>query len=250
MTVVVILEAVLLAVLTVLVAGLLRAYANVLRRLHKLDGGEGGASAPAPFQVAPGLPAPATVEGRDEWAEAHDITGATPDGEIVALRTVGTEYDTVLLFLSSGCTSCATFWAELAGPAGPLLPGNTRLVVLTRGPEHESPEEIAHLAPPGVELLLSTQAWTDFEVPGSPYVVLVDGATGRVRGEGTGQSWTQVAELLARSSGDAGFLTGGPDAAKPFGDAAREADVDRELLAAGILPGDPRLYDAEPDGTR
>jgi len=38
-TVVVILEAVLLAVLTVLVAGLLRAYANVLRRLHKLDGG-------------------------------------------------------------------------------------------------------------------------------------------------------------------------------------------------------------------
>lgn len=252
MTVVVILEAVLLAVLTVLVAGLLRAYANVLRRLHKLDGGDAAASAPAPFQVAPGVPAPATtsVEGRDEWAEAHDVTGTTPDGEILALRTVGTEYDSVLLFLSSGCATCATFWAELDDPAGLLLPGNTRLVVLTRGPEHESPDQIAQLAPRGVDVVLSTQAWTDFEVPGSPYVVLVDGATGRVRGEGTGQSWTQVAELLARSSGDAGFLTGGPDAAKPYGDAAREADVDRELLAAGILPGDPRLYGAEPDGAR
>lgn len=237
--------------LTVLVAGLLRAYATVLQRLHKLDGGGAGNSGPAPFQVAPGVIPPRAVdavdavEGRDEWAPAHDISGLTPDGEIVALRATAVEHDTVVLFLSSGCSSCETFWTELSRPFEVRLPQNTRLVVVTRGPEAESPAEIAELAPPGLDVVLSTEAWTQYEVPGSPYVVLVSGRTGRIRGEGTGQSWHQVSELLARSSGDATYLTGGPDPIKPEDDAQREADVDRELLAAGILPGDPRLYGAE-----
>ena len=83
------------------------------------------------------------------------------------------------------------------------------------------------------------ELYADYGVPGSPYVVLVDGTSGRVRGEGTGQSWRQVAELLARS--------GGPDPAKPGADARRESDVDRELMAAGLLPGDPRLYEPGPN---
>jgi hypothetical protein len=48
--------------------------------------------------------------------------------------------------------------------------------------------------------------------------------------------------LLARSTGDAGFVTGAPAPAKAPRDALQEAAVDRELLAAGIMPGDPRLY--------
>jgi hypothetical protein len=88
-------------------------------------------------------------------------------------------------------------------------------------------------------------------VPGSPHVVFVDGRTGRVRGEGTGQSLRQVAQLLARSTGDVGFMTSGPTLPKPSRDASQEAAVDRELLAAGILPGDPRLYGIDdPDDPR
>jgi hypothetical protein len=167
---------------------------------------------------------------------------------VLALRTVGVGHDTALLFLSAGCATCATFWDELRRPLDLRVPPGVRLVVVTRGPDAEDPAAIAGLAPPGVDVVLSTDAWADYGVPGSPYVILVDGRCGRVRGEGTGQSWRQVAELLARSSGRAGYLTGGPDPGKPDGDALRESDVDRELLAAGILPGDPRLYQAAGPG--
>ncbi len=51
MTVLVALETVLLVVLTVLVAGLLRAYATVLRRLHDLDGGGTHDHGPKQFQL-------------------------------------------------------------------------------------------------------------------------------------------------------------------------------------------------------
>ena len=115
--------------------------------------------------------------------------------------------------------------------------------MITRGAEHEDPAEIAALAPPGVDVVLSTQAWRDYGVPGSPYVVLVAGTAGRVRGEGTGQSWQQVSALLSRADGRA--TANRSRAAKPRADRERESDVDRELLAAGILPGDPSLYQVQ-----
>jgi hypothetical protein len=233
----VIVETVLLAVLTVLVAGLLRAYGAVLRRLHALD--HGGEAEQRQFDV---LPTP-TVRQRTEpeFGPAHDITGETLDGEIVSARVVEADHDTLLLFLSSGCATCETFWAELARPGGIQLPAGTRLLVVPQSAADESPADLAALAPPGVDVVLSSAAWRDYEVPGSPHVVYVAGATGRIRGEGTGQSLAQVAELLARSTGDVGFLTG-QAAPKSARDRSQEVSVDRELLAAGILPGDPRLY--------
>jgi hypothetical protein len=245
MTILVLIETVILAVLCVLVAGLLRAYGTVLRRLHQLDGGAD--PAPRTFDLLPlAAPAGATAsvapESRpaDEFAEAHDIAGESLEGEAVSARVVDVENDTLLLFLSSGCTGCEVFWTELARPVP--LPTGTRLIVVPQGRREESISDLAAMAPSGVDVVLSSQAWTDYEVPGSPHVVFVDGRTGRVRGEGTGQSLRQVCELLARSTGDAGFVTSGPSLPKPSRDASQEAAVDRELLAAGILPGDPRLY--------
>jgi hypothetical protein len=242
MTVLIVVETVLLAVLTVLVAGLLRAYATVLRRLHRLDGGS-GAGAARQFRLDD-APAPASDDAvvavpaaRADWTAAHDVAGRTVRGELVSTRVVGVEHDTVLLFLSSGCASCEVFWHELS--AGVQLPDRTRLVIVAQDDDVESPTA---LAAPDLDVILSSRAWRDYEVPGSPHVVYVDGRTGRVRGEGTGQSWRQVAQLLARSSGDASFLDGRPRPRKPSRDAETEAAVDRELLAAGILPGDPRLY--------
>ena len=238
MTVLIVLETVLLAVLTVLVAGLLRAYATVLRRLHALDGGGTATHGPQSFQLdATTLPAPAA---RESWTQGHDLAGTTVAGEVASTRVVGVEHDTVLLFLSSGCASCEAFWTELARPVA--MPDNTRLVIVAQGPEIESPAALGELAAGHLDVLMSTDAWRDYEVPGSPHVVFVEGRTGRVRGEGTGQSWSQVAQMLARATGDLGLIDARPRAAKPDRDAQVEAEVDRELMAAGIMPGDPRLY--------
>jgi hypothetical protein len=236
MTVLVLLETILLVVLTVLVAGLLRAYATVLKRLHELDGGTHGAQQ---FQLDPPTTLAAPTS-REDWTAGHDLAGETVRGELVSTRVVGVDHDTVLLFLSSGCSSCEVFWDELVRPV--TLPSGTRLVIVTQGADAESRDAIAALAPRDVDVLMSTPAWRDYEVPGSPHVVYIEGRSGRVRGEGTGQSWGQVAQLLARATGDATFLDGKTPTGKPKRDAEVEAEVDRELMAAGILPGDPRLY--------
>jgi hypothetical protein len=240
MTILVLVETVLLALLTVLVAGLLRAYGTVLRRLHEIDSGT--ASRPRQFDL---LPTPAVRQPVDaEFGPAHDISGETLGGEVVSARVVDVDHDTLLLFLSSGCATCETFWTELGTPGGIGLPAGTRLLVVPQSAVDESPEDLAAVAPEGIDVVLSSAAWRDYGVPGSPHVVFVDGRSGRIRGEGTGQSLRQVAELLARSTGDAGFLTGG-SAPKSARDRQQEMSVDRELLAAGILPGDPRLYGSD-----
>jgi hypothetical protein len=229
-------ETVVLAVLTVLVAGLLRAHGTVLRRLHQLDGGalvEQGAPAFALRPTArPDRPP-------DAQPVAHDVSGEAPDGAVVMTRLVDVDHDTLLLFLSSGCETCQPFWDDLVAP--PPLPARTRLLVVTQSPENESPAELARLASPDVDVVLSSDAWRDYEVPGSPHAVLVDGRSGRMRGEGTGQSLRQVLQLLVQSTGDSAILAA-QSRVSPVRDARQEEAVDRALLAAGIVPGDPRLY--------
>lgn len=240
MTALVIAETVILAVLCVLVAGLLRGYATVLRRLHQLDGG--ASAGPPPFRTVPAVPAPAgeqRIEGRDEWAESHDISGTSLRGEIVSVRTVGVEHDTIAAFLSSSCEGCAGFWHELGEPGSWTTPQGSRLLVVTKGPEEESPSALSQLCPDGVDLVMSSQAWADFDVPGSPYVVVADGRTGRVKGEGSGLSFSQVSGLIRQSVEDSRHPA---LAHKPDADRRRERDVDRILLAAGIGPQDPSLY--------
>jgi len=241
-------ETVVLAVLCVLVAGLLRAYGTVLRRLHELDGGGSGGAREftvLPMPTArPAEPAPVSQSAAPTTNPAADVAGETLAGELVSTRIAGTEQDTLLLFLSSGCASCETFWTELGRPGAIHLPPGTRLLVVPQSPADEDVPRLRELAPAGVDVVLSSAAWREYEVPGSPHVVYVDGPSGRIRGEGTGQSLRQVAELLARSTGDPGFVTGGTSR-KPNRDREQEEAVDRELLANGILPGDPRLYGAE-----
>jgi hypothetical protein len=245
-------ETVILAVLCVLVGGLLRGYASVLRRLHQLDGGAAGgpAAGPPPFRTAPGVIEPVAdiadpvtgqrVEGRDEWAAAHDIEGVSLRGEIVSVRTVAVPHDTVLAFLSASCEGCAGFWHELA-EGGWTAPPGSRLLVVTKSAEAESPSVLSQLCPPEVDLVLSSQAWTDYSVPGSPYLVVTDGRTGRVKGEGSGVSFSQIGGLIQQSIADSRHpaLAHRPDA-----DRRRERDIDRILLSAGIGPNDPSLYGA------
>jgi hypothetical protein len=176
----------------------------------------------------------------------------------VAVAVTGRPGLTLLAFLSSGCSSCAGFWAALADPAGHGLPGDVRTVAVTKGPEVEIRAEVARRAAPGLTVVMSTAAWGDYEVPGSPFFVLVDGAAGRRVGEGVANSFDQVAELVRRArletdeggavpaGGGGGGGESGGSRSRAFSTgldgAEREARNDRELAAAGILPGDPSLY--------
>ncbi|MBX3314827.1 MAG: hypothetical protein KF906_10945 [Actinobacteria bacterium] len=250
------------AVLGLLVVGLLRSHAEILKRLHDLGAGidaDGTPSTPPAqaatpadgprpgrdFQVMPQVPSPPEREG---FGGAADLAGVGPGtGETVTLRVTGVEHDTIVAFLSSGCVTCQRFWDAFRKPRKLGLPGGTRLVVVTKGPEGESESAVASVAPPGITTIMSSQAFLDYDVPGSPYFVQVHGPSGRVRGEGTGPDWDQVRSLLSQAGDDAELAgrLAGSNVPKPDADAEREARIDRELFEAGVAPGDPSLYSAD-----
>lgn len=231
MTAVVTALAVAVLLLTVLVVGLLRSHAEILKALHDLGAG-------LELDAAPG---PATVEGVVPPRRAGSavtpvaLIGDTLDGESVSLPLVGSG-ETLLAFLSSGCTTCQDFWKAFNRGVDDV-PGGARLVVVTRGLDEESASALRERAAADLPLVLSSQTWDGFEVPGSPYFVYVD-AAGQVVGEGAGASWPQVADLMRQARADAAAR----DAAATRGDGAvRQGRDERALAAAGILPGDPSL---------
>ncbi len=281
MTVAVVLLGVVVALLAVLVVSLLRSHAEILRALHDLGAdldpstpadqaratraaraaaaapapaptaAEASTTAPAPssadvpFETAPGIPSPGELLGMG----AVDLVGTDPHGDAVAVGVTGSSHRTLLAFLTSGCATCRGFWSAFA--SGVELPAqDIRLVVVTKGEEAESPSTVAELAPRDVQVVMSSDAWEDYGVPVAPYFALVDG--GEVVGEGAAGTWPQVVDLLGKSLADAGRslspVGGGAPSRRAFltgGD--RTARIDAELAAAGIEPGDPRLYEPVTD---
>jgi hypothetical protein len=198
-------ETALLVLLIVLVAALLRSHAELLRRL-----GPEGADAPR-------VPEPPAAARGD--TAAPELAGVTPSGDAVKLALTGSP--TLLAFLSSGCTSCAGFWGTLGDRRA--LP-DVRNVIVTRGADREQRSKLRSLAPAGVPVLMSSEAWRDYAVPGSPYFVLVAG--GEIRGEGVATTWDALASLVRDATEE-----------------QREAgDTDARLAAAGVGPGHPSLY--------
>ncbi|MDH4170376.1 MAG: hypothetical protein OEW42_12390 [Acidimicrobiia bacterium] len=242
MTALVVALAVVVALLTVLVVGLLRAHAEVLKALHELglDDVLDPAVEGMRIRTRPGVARPRATGTR----QGHDIVGSSVDGGAVQVAVVGVEHLTLVAFLSSGCLTCGTFWEAFADPGRRQLPGvDTRLVIVTKGPEAESPSRLAQLAPPGVTTVASSVAWDDYDVPVSPYFLLVDGVSGTIVGEGAAASWNQVRDLLGQAMADSGLT---PDGRRsPASEAtgvARDQRIDEELARAGIRPGDPRLF--------
>jgi hypothetical protein len=230
-TALVVVEAVALVLLAVLVAGLLRSHAEILRALHRLGVDvEGGGGLPGELRVELGVARP-----RATAAPASDVVGTTPGGEALAVGIVDTPHDTLVAFLSSGCITCHGFWDAFRDHASLSLPTRTRLVIATQGPEHESAAKVRALSPPDVPVVMSTTAWEGYGVPGAPYFIHVHGPSGRVLGEGAASTWAQVASLLQQAVDD------GPTVSA-VADATRESRADRELLAAGITPDHPSLY--------
>jgi hypothetical protein len=208
--------------LAVLVAGLLRSHAEILKALHELGAG-----------VELDGPVPVTIDGVSTPRRGADlsvpdsVSGETLDGEVLALSLLG--QDTLVAFLSSGCSTCQEFWTSFRDD--PPLPPGARLVVVTRGASEESPSALQERRPNRVPLLMSDETWEAFGVPGSPYFAYVD-AAGQLVGEGSGASWQQVLGLMAQSRADAARRGKGPD---------RDDEVLRD---AGIGADHPSLWEA------
>jgi hypothetical protein len=247
----IVVETLLLVLLAMLVAGLLRSHAEILRRLDAVQPTKTGSR--AGDAGAPAVPAPAP--GRDADELALDLVGTTLRGESVKVAVSNPSVNTLLAFLSTGCTTCQTFWEGLRPNVRPAMPSGTRLVVVTKDTAYESPSRLREIAPADVPLVMSSQAWDGYEVPGSPYFVYVDGASGRIRGEGLAQSWEQVLSLLRDALADADVaaeaLSTPPSAASSITGliavtgrrgADRSPRVDAELRTAGIGGGHPSLY--------
>jgi hypothetical protein len=217
------LETVLLVLLVALVAGLLRSHAEILRRL-----GPVADATPSPLGSPP---------ENSRWsagAAAPALAGATPAGDAVKLAfDGGASAPTLLAFLTSGCSSCAGFWDGLGEDR---LPHGVQPVIVTHGRERESPSRLRKLMPADVPVVMSSQAWEDYGVPGSPYFVLVDGA---VRGEGVATAWPALASLVTDAIDD----ELGASAAEPSAPAPPRG-IDATFAAAGIGPEDPSLYPA------
>lgn len=214
-------ETLLLVVVLVLVAGLLRSNAELLRRLGQTGsdalGGETDDALP--------LPPPGVRAG----LQAAPIVGTTPNGDALKLDFGGAAAGpTLLAFLSSGCAGCGQFWDTLGESRSGFA---VRVVIVTHGPERERPKLLRSLAPDGVTVVMSSRTWEEYGVPGSPYFVLVDGA---VLGEGAAASWPALASLVGDAIEDQ--LDGRS--------ATRGQGIEDTLAAAGIGPDHPSLRPA------
>ncbi len=244
------------ALLGVLVAGLLRANAEVIRALHQMGvnlGPDTPGTRPTPVTLG-ARPRP----GRPDAGDVIDLAGTTPAGDAVSLAVGGVRHDTLIAFLTSGCATCRGFWGLVQGGSARRPGWSARLVVTTgRGPEAESPGSIGNLAGGGgrsaVPVVMSSEAWEHYDVPYAPYFVYVSGLAGRVVGEGVAATWEEVRALVANAVVDG--TTGPPPSAdggraRSRADRARDLAVDQSLEEAGITPGDPRLHPAPIDSAR
>lgn len=261
---------VVVVLLTVLVVGLLRSHAEILRALHDLgvnleDGAPRGGTktfdlntrAAALSSANRGVaPAGAGMEQRvgengmaipedGPLGSAHDLMGVTPTGDGAAVAIGGAKGLTLLAFLSSGCATCLDFWEAFREPANREVGGaGTRLVVLTKGPDAESPASVQNLAHADLLTLMSTEAFDDYSVPVAPYFVLVDGAGSRIIGEGAAASFDQLSSLMSKALADGGYGLGAQRSRREvLRGRRRGAAADEALEAAGIGPGHPSLHE-------
>lgn len=224
MTAVVIIEGLVILMLLVLVAGLLKSHAEILRKLDRLGAGD----AAEPMSQAERLRT--TGLGK---APLGAVSGVDPGGAATSASLEHGKGETLLAFLSTGCASCRVFWSELGIDTQMPTP-TTRPVIVTKGNASESPAKVAELAPNQVRVIMSDEAWDAFKVPLTPYFMLVDGEGG-VIGEGSATDMNHLNSLLKQSSADASPIR--------LGSKDRSELTDHQLSRSGVDPGDPSLYE-------
>jgi hypothetical protein len=107
----------------------------------------------------------------------------------------------LLAFLTTDCDGCEEFWRGLQDPDAIGFARGTSAVVVTKGPETVSSDEVkASAAGVRVPVVMSDQVWTDYRVLGYPFFVLVDRTTKQVVGETVGLGWDDVIGMTGRAA--------------------------------------------------
>jgi hypothetical protein len=223
----VIVEGIVILLLTVLVAGLLRSHAEILRTLDHLGAGDGAIPSAASGAMTLGP----TRRSTDTVA-IESITGETLDGQTRTIALTGSRGYVLAAFLSSGCSTCRPFWSSFDRDLDLPHP-DIRTVIVTKDAREESPADLKTLAPHDIPTVLSSEAWDAFRVPGTPYFQLIDATDGAVLGEGSAANWSRLLEMIRRAVGD-----DGTSRSLRRTTAERLVDSDEELRRAGITPGD------------
>jgi len=143
-------------------------------------------------------PIPSGVAGEAPTWKASDIVGTTPDGLPVEIRLDAEDRPVLLVFLTTRCDGCDTFWQGLASDGDPLL-ADVVPIVVTKGSDSVSLEEIRMLASglDGTAVVMSDGAWADYRVTGYPFLVLVDPMSRTILAESVGLGWTDVVSVVA-----------------------------------------------------
>ncbi len=224
---------VVILLLTLVMVGILRSHAEILRKLDALGmGNDDGHAHENQLSLV------AVTERRS----AADVSGISPDGEPVVVSIGSGTSPTLIAFLSTSCSSCEVFWENLDNSDQYFGGYKHRVLIVTRGEDEESPTRALGLRRGHADVIMSSGAWEEFDVPGAPYFAVVDPDKGLV-GEGTATTFEALEEFLADSINDATW-----DARRSAGtEDPSEGRIDAELRAAGIEPGDPRLYPASQD---
>jgi hypothetical protein len=202
-----------LALLAMLCFGLLRANAALTRRVDALELAaerarrrQASRPQPDPSEENTMDPSPRNGEVAETSAEDEDedeanlvsLDGTTPDGQPLSIDLDGDEPQLVA-FLSTSCGICTSLWERLQSGALEEQSAQLRSVVVTKSPSLEDTERVRELTAVGnVPTVMSTQAWEDYEIPGSPYFLLVGGEPRDVIGEGPANGWGDVSAMVGR----------------------------------------------------
>ena len=139
-------------------------------------------------------------DGPPTWS-ASDLTGVHPDGSPVQVVLAGRTRPVLLVFLTTDCDGCDQFWAGLADP-----PVGVDTVIVTKGPDAASVAGVAARAErvPGLPVVMSDAAWSDYRVTGYPFLVLVNPAERAILGESVAFWWSDIDVLVGSAGGRPG----------------------------------------------
>jgi hypothetical protein len=228
---------ILAGVLTLFVLGLLRAQGDLMRRVAELERSSRTLApgvVPTPDTIA--RPTVAAIEGEDAALEPYRVD----------IGDVPTSY-LLLAFLSTTCLTCLDIWRDIidAGEdAKRVVAGDdvASVMIVLKGREYESLAKATALAAATpVPVVFSGRAWTELEVPGSPYFALLATGDQRVVGAGSAQGWAQLRSLATDGMLEIAFARD-PQSNGRRGYRSIIEQEDEELRRAGIYPGHPSLH--------
>jgi hypothetical protein len=236
---------VVVGVLTLFVLGLLRGYADLREQLAEIGEAQ-QATSPTSFSTSLPegvVPAPETMpESQLAWIRGVDSDLEPFD---MPVNDLATPY-LLVAFLSTGCLTCLDIWRDMidAGGAARTVtagPDAASVIIVLKGREHENLGKARALAAEtAAPVVFAAEAWTDLEVPGSPYFALVATAGGAVVGAGSAQSWEQL-ESLATDGMLELSISRAPRTGNGGGYRSIIEREDTDLRRGGVLPGDPSL---------